>query len=114
MKNQSIPDTNSWQKGLKIATSCPLCGHDFKKVEARVIEEQNDSRLLYFNCQKCQHAILNLVFSHQMGIGSLSLVTDLNFDEVLKFHGAKPIGVDSVLETHLLLQDPSCQRFFQK
>jgi uncharacterized Zn finger protein len=112
-----IPEPSSsrgpWQSGLKIATACPFCGYKFKKIEARVIEETGDSELFYFRCQKCGHAILNLVFSHQMGIGSMSLVTDLAFEEVLRFHKAKPLSVDDVLETFLWLKTPDHRKLFK-
>jgi len=48
---------------------------------------------------------LNLIFSHPTGVGSMCLVTDLNFDDVIKFHGAQPLVIDNVLEVHLWLKN---------
>ncbi|HBR80952.1 TPA: hypothetical protein DEA21_04940 [Candidatus Uhrbacteria bacterium] len=114
MENNTSSNIPSWQNSLKLAAACPLCGYKFKKIEALVVEEHGNTHLFYFRCQKCQHAILNLVFSHQMGIGSMSLVTDLSFEEAIKFHEATPISIDDVLETHLWLENSDHKKLFNK
>jgi len=102
MQNSAWPQ--SWPDNLKIAAACPLCGNKFKRLEAKTVEEHGNSHLFFLHCQKCQHSLLNLIFSHPAGVGSMSLVTDLSFDDAVKFHGAQPLTIDDVLVTHLWLE----------
>lgn len=84
---------------------CPLCEATFNPMEARVLGEENESHLLHIQCRKCLNALLALVFISPMGMSSVGLVTDLSFDDALKFKEDAGVTADDVLDTHTLLQD---------
>ena len=73
-------------------------------MEARVIDEREDTHLMHIRCKKCSHAILALVLTTGMGVSSMGLLTDLTFDDVVKFRDAEPITVDEVIGFHTLLE----------
>ena len=69
-------------------------------MEARVIDEREDKHLMHIRCKKCAHSILALVLVSGTGVSSMGLLTDLTFDDVLKFRDAQPITVDDVIAFH--------------
>jgi hypothetical protein len=94
-----------WDDGLKLVSFCPLCEAHYNPMEAQIVGEADDSHLLHITCRKCQNSIIALVLISSGGVSSVGLVTDLNFDDVLKFRDAADISDDDVLEAHGMLED---------
>lgn len=92
-------------EGLRFLQVCPSCETAYNPLEARILGEQNDSHLLHIQCRRCFNALLALVAVSAMGISSIGVMTDLTFDDVLKFKEAEPVTADEVLGTHVLLQN---------
>lgn len=91
--------------GRELLSACPLCDASYNPMEARVLGEQEDSHLLHIQCRKCSNAILALVLVSSVGVSSVGLVTDLTFDDVVKYRESETVSADDVLEVHSLLQD---------
>ena len=96
---------NFMNEGLRFLSVCPLCEASYNPLEARILSEENNSHLLHIQCRKCSNALLALVLVSQMGISSVGLITDLSFDDVLKYKDEAEVTADDVLDTHLLLED---------
>lgn len=94
-----------WDDGLKLISVCPMCDTNYNPHEAQLVGEAEDSHFLHITCQKCHHSIIALVLVSQGGISSVGLVTDLSFEDVLKFRKAEAVSVDDVLDLHTLLKD---------
>lgn len=94
---------NLFNDNPTLITHCPVCNLRFNPLEARVLEEGEDSHLVYIKCRHCQAAILALIVAGNLGISSIGLVTDLAGDDVLKFKSAKAISCDDVIEAHQFL-----------
>ncbi len=92
-------------EGVKLISYCPLCESSYRPEAAHVLGEKEDSHLLHITCGRCSNAILALVLISSVGVSSVGLVTDLNFDEVHQFRRAGAVSTDDVIETHSLLQD---------
>ncbi|MDO8598658.1 MAG: hypothetical protein Q7S02_00960 [bacterium] len=73
-------------------------------MEARVIDERDDKHLMHIRCKKCAHSILALVLVSGTGVSSMGLLTDLTFDDVLKFRNAEPVTMDDVIAFHHFLE----------
>lgn len=73
-------------------------------MEARVIDERDDKHLMHIRCKKCAHSILALVLTTGMGVSSMGLLTDLTFDDVMKFRSADAVTLDDVIALHQLLE----------
>lgn len=94
-----------WDDGLKLISFCPLCETHYNPTEAQIVGESENSHMLHITCKKCQNAILACVLVSQGGVHSIGLVTDLNFEDVLKFRSAPDISVDDVLDMHGAFED---------
>ncbi len=76
-------------------------------MEARPLGEDGDTRLFHVRCRKCGNSILALVLVNPGGTSSVGLVTDLTFDDVLRFRKEKALGTDDVIKTHEWLSGQS-------
>ena len=86
---------------------CPLCETSYNPMEARVLGEKEDGHLLHIRCKKCWNSILALVLVSNVGVSSVGLVTDLTYEDVVKFREAPTEGVtlDDVISVHQLLEE---------
>lgn len=94
---------NLFNDNPTLITHCPVCNIRYNPMEARVLEEGENTHLIYIKCRSCQSAIMALIVTNSMGISSIGLITDLSADDVLKFKAGKPIDCDDVIEVHQFL-----------
>lgn len=90
--------------GLKLISYCPLCESRYNPMEARLLEQEEDSHLLHVQCKKCRSSILVLLMASQSGVSSVGMVTDLTPEDVLRLREGEPVSVDDVLEIHQALE----------
>ncbi|MDO8425799.1 MAG: hypothetical protein Q7T01_04810 [bacterium] len=93
-----------FQESLRLISYCPVCDTSYNPMEARVIDERDDKHLMHIRCKKCAHSILALVLTTGMGVSSMGLLTDLTFDDVVKFRNVESVTVDDVIAFHQLLE----------
>lgn len=110
-KNMNSPvhpqsPSDIWRDGLKLASYCPLCETRYNPMEAQVVGEDGETHLLHIRCRKCANSILALVLVNHVGVSSIGLVTDLTFDDVLRFRRGRRLSTDDVLKTHEWLENP--------
>jgi hypothetical protein len=98
------PNFNLWNEGIKVVSRCPLCDSPFENLDTRILGEDNETRLLHIRCQKCSNAILALILISQGGISSVGLVTDLSYEDVLRFHKRQKITTNDVSDVHQALE----------
>lgn len=96
--------------GLKLISFCPLCETHYNPREAQLIGERDNTHLLHITCKQCSNSIIALVLISPGGVSSVGLITDLSFEDVLKFQRAPEVLVDDVLDIHAVLEDE--QRFW--
>ncbi len=82
---------------VKWLSICPFCNTKFSIDQARIISEKKDSFLIHAYCQKCRCSVLASLIANPMGISSIGLVTDLTYEDVLRFRKAKEINSDDVI-----------------
>lgn len=80
-------------------------------MEAWVIEEHADRHLMHIRCKKCAHAIIALVLTNDMAVSSVGILTDLTYEDVLKFRKADPVVMDDVIALHQLLEKDTTAAF---
>ncbi|MFA6410496.1 MAG: hypothetical protein WCW26_02900 [Candidatus Buchananbacteria bacterium] len=93
-------DFNIFSDNQDIIANCPICHQRYKPLVAKVLEEGNTASLVHIVCQNCQAAILAMILANNMGLSTFGLITDLNYDDAVKFQNAKPISYNDVLELH--------------
>lgn len=97
--------SNFFQEGLKFISFCPACRSRYDQVEAKILEERDESYLVHLTCRHCGSSVLALVATGILGITSIGMITDLNSEEVIKFKETESIAADEVIEAHQLLAD---------
>ncbi|MFH1098768.1 MAG: hypothetical protein V1723_02525 [Candidatus Uhrbacteria bacterium] len=93
-----------FQESLRLISYCPVCDTSYNPMEARVVDEHDEMHLMHVRCKKCAHAIIALVLTSGMGVSSMGLLTDLTFDDVLKFRDVTPVTVDDIIVFHDFLE----------
>lgn len=96
---------NFMNEGVRFLSICPLCETNYNPLEARILGEQDTAHLVHIQCRKCLNALLALVMVNQMGISSVGLITDLTFDDVLKYKDEEVVNADDALAVHQMLED---------
>lgn len=74
-------------------------------MEARVLGEEGETHLLHVRCRSCSNAMLALVLVTKAGVSSVGLVTDLSYDDVVRFQSSPKVSVDDVLDLHKMLKN---------
>jgi hypothetical protein len=67
---------------------------------ARTLGSQGETKLMHIKCHKCQNAFLALVLVNQVGASSVGLLTDLAYEDVVRFQSQKDVGVNDVIAMH--------------
>lgn len=98
-----------WNEGLKLISFCPVCETRYNLMGAHVLGQEGDTQLLHVQCRKCQNSILALVLVNQSGASSVGLLTDLSYDDVLRFKNSRAICIDDVVEAHTFFNTTSWQ-----
>lgn len=86
-----------------LLTACPWCHTAYRGVGMKFLIAKDNVNLVHVRCPRCAGTMLVLVVASALGVNSLGLLTDLTSDEVLRFHDAKPVTVDDVLDLHAVL-----------
>ncbi len=99
MPNAS-PQTNS----LRLVSYCPVCETRSNPMHARTLGQEGETHLLHIQCHKCQNAFLALVLIDQVGATSVGLLTDLAFEDVVRFQKERSISINDVISIHEVLE----------
>lgn len=97
--------SDRWNEGLRLVSYCPVCDMQYNNVEAKILGEDGDTRLVHVCCKKCRHSVLALVLVNQVGVSSVGLLTDLTYEDVLQFRSSKRVTVKDVIDIHTVLED---------
>ncbi len=84
---------------------CPICHTAYDQIEARILGEDADTRLIHLTCHECSNALLALVLVTPAGISSVGLLTDLSYDDVLRFGQSSVITTNDVILAHQELKE---------
>ena len=95
-----LPENNHWHEEIKIISCCPLCQSTNKNIEARIVGQDGQTKLLHLNCLKCSNSLLALVLVSAGGVSSIGMLTDLTFEDTVRFKQTRMVRVDDVLAVH--------------
>lgn len=83
-----------------------MCNLKYDKNDIKIVNKKESAITLYMNCKKCKSSIVMLILTNALGITSISMVTDMEEDEVVKTRNGQ-IGYDDVLEIHKFFKNNS-------
>lgn len=93
---------------------CPLCQKIYQPENAQVLELSIPASLVHSDCPCCGNTILAIVVNSLIGKSSVNMITDWNFEDVLKFTKQRNITSDEMLEIHQELRQLKSIKFFFK
>ncbi|MDO8499072.1 MAG: hypothetical protein Q7S66_00210 [bacterium] len=94
----------SWQDAIKYLGKCPACSTEFKGDAAKVFAKKGGANLVHVNCDQCQNALMLMVVVMGHGLSSVSVVTDLTYDDAKRLYGSEEITLDEALEAWEFIQ----------
>ena len=92
-------------ESIKIISNCPSCGLPFNSLEAKILREKDESRLIHIKCRHCLSSLVALITLNIYGINSLGLITDLEGQEVSKLSEKKPLSSQELIEAYELMKN---------
>jgi len=98
-------DSGQKIRQMRMVSYCPVCELRSKPMMARVLGKEGDTELMHVTCATCENAFLALVLVNQTGASSVGMLTDLQYDDVMRFHASPIIGMNDVLHLHELLDN---------
>lgn len=106
--------TDKTTQGLRLVSYCPVCEIRSKSMHARTLAAQGETKLMHIQCHKCQNAFLALVLVNQVGASSVGLLTDLAYDDVMRFRSHPDVSVNDVITVHERLEQGVFQMSFER
>ncbi len=107
-----MSESDLWSEGLKLVSFCPVCETRYHPMQARVLAGRGETQLLHVQCRKCQNSILALVQVNQAGASSVGLLTDLCYEDVVRFRTSPTVTIDDVIEIHRFLGGSQLEEAF--
>jgi len=94
-------------ESIKIISNCPSCGLPYNSLEAKLLNEKDEVRLIYIRCHHCLSSLVALITLNIYGINSLGLITDLDGPEVNGLSEKKPLTSQEIIDSYELLKNSS-------
>ena len=100
-----LANNNPWSEGIKIVSRCPLCRCTEQELETKIVGQDGQTRLLHLNCHQCGNSLLALVLVSGAGISSIGMLTDLTFEDTVRFKCTRLVSEDDILDVHHALAE---------
>ena len=106
-QNQSQFSLDSLRSHFKVMRECPVCTYEFDAEHIRTVESREGSHVLHASCPSCQNSLIFLVGTTQLGIGLIGMVSDLTYDDTVRFRHKEALTDDQMIECYQALTSPS-------
>ncbi len=100
MPNHSSKFPLDRDEKMQFVLKCPFCNTSYRAESAEIIDEEDDSLLVYLSCPKCLSSIIAVVNIGSMGVTSLGLVTDMTKDDIIRFKRGKKVSGNDILNIY--------------
>jgi len=102
---QTQPSTNDWDRGMRLISYCPVCESTYEAVQTQLLWQEGETRAFHLLCKKCNHATLTIATSTEVGASAVGIMTDLSYEDVVRFRLNHPVCVNDVIDAHLLFSN---------
>lgn len=92
--------TDKTTQSLRLVSYCPVCEIRSKSMLARTLAATGETKLMHVQCHKCQNAFLTFVLVSQVGASSVGILTDLGYEDVVRFRSNQNVSVNDVIHVH--------------
>ena len=114
MSSSLSPFSDFWHERLQILSFCPICETKQHSMQAKILEIEGNHCLVHMTCRKCHNAILALVQTNASGVSSVGMMTDLSFEDVVKFQSGSQITLDDVISSHTYFYTGAWKELMEK
>jgi hypothetical protein len=97
---------DSLRSHFKVMRECPVCTFAFENIHIRTVESTEGSHVLHTTCPSCSNSLIFLVGSTQFGIGLIGMVSDLSYEDSLRFRRKEAIGEDELIACYQAFSKP--------
>ena len=101
---------DSLRSHFKVMRECPVCTAGFDLEQIRTVESIKGSHVLHATCPTCLNSLIFLVGSTQLGIGLIGMVSDLTYDDSVRFRRKESLTEDDLIECYQALGESSALR----
>lgn len=100
------PGEDAWKKTLKLVSHCPICNQHYTPESAQLFTSHNEAKFVHFTCVDCRSHFLAIIMAAAKGVGTVGMVTDLNFIDMKRLYPTDPISVDEAIEGYKFINSP--------
>ncbi|HRH23896.1 MAG TPA: hypothetical protein PK295_04705 [Candidatus Magasanikbacteria bacterium] len=101
---------DSLRSHFKVMRECPVCTTGFEPEQIRTVESIKGSHVLHATCPVCSNSLIFLVGSTQLGIGLIGMVSDLTYEDSVRFRKKESLTEDELIECYQALGETSVLR----
>ncbi len=101
---------DSLRSHFKVMRECPVCATGFESEQIRTVENTKGSHVLHVTCPVCSNSLIFLVGSTQLGIGLIGMVSDLTYDDSVRFRRKESLSEDELIDCYQALGETSVLR----
>ena len=94
----------SHQLSLHLMEKCPSCRSAVPSHNIHIIDETEINMLAHLFCSRCFNKYLTYIVHHPSGLVGNAVMTDLTYEETLRFIADKQLDEDAFLKLYLLIQ----------
>lgn len=96
-----------WNNGLRLVSYCPICESPYHSIQTQQLWQEGQTNAFHITCKKCGHSILAMAITTEIGASSLGILTDLSYEDVVRFRMDRTITLNDVIDAHLLFSTDS-------
>ena len=99
--------SQEWNEGLRLVSYCPICESPYNSIQTQSLWKEGQTNAFHLTCKKCGHAILAIAMTTEIGASSLGILTDLSYDDVVRFRMNRVISLNDVIDAHIIFSSDS-------
>lgn len=99
---------------IRLVSFCPVCESRCEMMETKLLGEDGKTKHMHVYCKKCRHSVLAAFIVHKAGANSIGLLTDLSYEDAVKFRTNHLVTVNDVIDLHSALENGFLEQSLDK
>jgi|GEM_PF-1149108 len=96
----NTPPFSDFSEAKKMVSYCSVCASAYLPMQTELLWEEEGAQGFHLTCKKCGHATIAVVSSTETGVNVTGVLSDLSYQDVVRFRACKAITIDDVLDAH--------------
>lgn len=103
---------DSLRSQFKVMRECPVCTTVFEHEHIKTVESTESSHVLHTTCVMCHNSLIFFIGSTQLGLGLIGMMSDLVYEDSVRFRHREALTEDMVIECYQALTNPTFSTSF--